>query len=205
MPATWIQVQFVNPPKPGKNPKYGSLKTDVGYVSVPTAELGLFQKGGRYCIEMETTDQGFNNFVRMANQQPSNSAPAPRPQYPQRTQAAQPIARTLPPRPAPQAQQRPAPKPIEALSFSAQVDDQARAIFITGIVGRAMGCGRFEATDILTLTHAAAEAYDVVFRGKPLAEQPQLTAEQAFDDDLPNPDQYGARPHDHGDDQDIPY
>ena len=41
----------------------------------------------------------------------------------------------------------------------------AEAIFVTGIVGRSMGSGKFDATDIKLLTLAAAEAYGAWMKG----------------------------------------
>lgn len=170
MPAVWVTVAFVNPPK--RNPKFGSIKTDeYGYISVPTQSLGEFRKGGRYCIEIEEVGE-YKNFIRMSRAQPGGQRQAIQPQQRRGNYPAQPTRQ-------PQRHTAPPPKAPE-LPF--QNDPQARNIFVTGVVGRAMGSGKYESLDILPLTMAAAAAYDQVILG---IQPPQLTAEEAFDDDLP--------------------
>lgn len=44
--------------------------------------------------------------------------------------------------------------------------DNAKSIFITGVVGRAMQGGQFQVSDIAALTHAAASAFDKEMAGK---------------------------------------
>ena len=47
--------------------------------------------------------------------------------------------------------------------------DNSRMIFITGIVGRAIGSGKFAMQDIFDLTMTAAKAYDTLHAPKPQA------------------------------------
>lgn len=67
MPTATIEVQFVNPPKPGK--KQGSVKTVSGeYYGVDPTQLGQFQPGSTYTIEYETrvfNGKEYRNFRRM--------------------------------------------------------------------------------------------------------------------------------------------
>ena len=55
-----------------------------------------------------------------------------------------------------------APTPSQAKTYGAKSDDQSRLMFITGIVGRAMGSGKFDAVDIESLTLAAEQAYGLL-------------------------------------------
>jgi len=174
--AQWVTAQYVN--APSRNPKFGSIKTpEMGYISVPAERLGEFRKGGRYCVEIDTTPKGFHNFVRFAGQQPSGGGQTGRP-YPQRPQTQR-----APQQPQPQRRQAPPTQPTLPLAS----DPQARTIFITGVVGRAMGGGTFTSLDILPLTMAAAQAWDQVILG---IQPPQFTADEAFDDDLPPVEMY---------------
>lgn len=59
---------------------------------------------------------------------------------------------------------------------------QELSIFITGVVGRAMGSGKFDVHDILVLTDAAKEAYErVVIKG----ESPETGNASREHDDIP--------------------
>lgn len=200
METVWVTAQWVNDAKP-TNPKNGSIKDPVlGYISVPVAALGQFQKGKRYCIVIETTDKGYRNFKGFANPQPN---PVPQstggqfdgrqiPPAPQRV-SPQPIARTLPPRPAaPQGRRIDVPMGLP-------VDPTAMNIFVTGIVGRALGSGHFSPADISELTAQAKAAFMVHLSGggaEPGHQTytPAPTPEQEFNDPLPDPSQYGAQP-----------
>ncbi len=62
-------------------------------------------------------------------------------------------------RPAASAVKAP-PHPAPASNGYGNKDE--RMIFITGIVGRAMGSGKFDTQDINLLTQAAAEAYETL-------------------------------------------
>lgn len=65
-------------------------------------------------------------------------------------------------------------------------DPTAKNIFVTGIVGRAMGSGKFGAEDVLRLTQAALGAFDLL-NGKVAAKKFEAGIDIAdtFDDDLP--------------------
>lgn len=165
MPATWVSVTFINGPKnPGG--KYGSIKTnELGYVSVPVEKLGDFDKGGRYCIEY-TENGKYKNFARFANTPPAQAAqphsqPAGRqqaqPQYPRQAQPQRPAA---PPQPVSRPHYG-----AGATSPAVPVDTTAMNIFVTGIVGRALGSGHFTAADIKELTQEAKAAFLVHLSG----------------------------------------
>lgn len=80
MPTETVTVQYVNPPKEaGKS--YGSIKTQDGkFISVHKDKLNLFQKGGSYVVEYETTQQGYHNFKGLVGGQTAlpTAAAAPR-------------------------------------------------------------------------------------------------------------------------------
>ena len=119
MSTATVHVDFVNPPRQ-EGGKFGSIKTkELGYVSVPVKDLGLFTKGQSYSIEY--TEKGdFKNFAKMAE-----------------------VASTKPNGHAPHTP-----------------DAKDKMIFVTGLVGRALGSGKYQIADIGTLTRAACEAYD---------------------------------------------
>ena len=74
MLTSQVTVDYVNEPKEGK--PFGSIKTkELGYVSVPPDKLGLFEKGGKYSINYETTDRGYHNFKSLANGFPEHDLP----------------------------------------------------------------------------------------------------------------------------------
>lgn len=193
--TVWVTAQYVNDPKPA-NPKNASIKDPVlGYISIPAAAQHQFQKGKRYCIQIETTDKGYKNFKGFANPQP-NAAQSTGGQFdgrqippaPQRV-APQPVARSLPPRPAaPQGRRIDVPMGLP-------LDPTAMNIFVTGIVGRALGSGHFLATDISDLTREAKAAFLTHLAGAaPEPTYQSSTPEPEFNDPLPSPDQYGAQP-----------
>lgn len=183
MQAQWVTVQFVNGPRKVGS-RYGSIKVDDGsYISVPVEQLTQFRKGGRYCIEIEQNGN-YLNFVRFANQPPGQAAQRPAGGYPQ--------AQRMQPRPQQQPQQQPqvlrgprvrlpVPEPV------LPTEDQ-RMMFITGVVGRAMGSGKFASFEIKGLTESALKAWNQVLLGQPVEE---ATLDQTFDDPVPDPAMYG--------------
>ncbi len=185
--AVWITADFVNPPK--KNPKYGSIKTrEEGYISVPVGELGQFRKGGRYCVEIAMNGD-FKNFVRFANTPPSQPAAPP----PTNGYAAQRGVGGGYAAPASQRQptpQRPAPAPVSRPAeqtfqpFPSSFDPQSLSIFVTGIVGRALGSGHFLASDIDELTKEARAAFLKHMAGiePPAQEQTKVSPPNAYVD-----------------------
>ena len=149
-----IDIAYVNPPR---NPegKYGNIKTRNGQtLMVPVAMLDLFQPG-MVCdvvTKEQTWGQGADaRPVTIIHSGPGNSAAA---QAPPPRQAFQP--RIVPSGP----------------SLPAKSHDEARQIFITGVVGRAMGSGKFAASEIPILTQAAAMAFDKLFNPKAANEEP---------------------------------
>ena len=142
-PAT-IQVQYVNQPKPGK--RTGSIKDANGhYWQVAPPHLQYFSPGQQ--AEILYDDHGnYQMVVGMGGQlfpkeptqpQPGSAVPRnanwPGPQTQHREYTREPI------------------KPKE--------DETAEQIFITGIVGRAMGSGSFVIEQIPELTRVAAYAW----------------------------------------------
>jgi len=75
MPSATINVQYVNPPKPGK--KEGSVKTVNGeYYGVKPAMLSQFAPGGTYTVEYDTrmwNNKEFKTVTTITSAQ----APAP--------------------------------------------------------------------------------------------------------------------------------
>ena len=137
-------ISFVNhPTKP--DAKYGNLKTsDNQRIMVPIANLGQYERGRTYDIPTQTkTWTPGEPPVIVA--QPYQEAPADPPDLfpPSDT-----VGRTSPP-PAPAA----TPAPFRG-------NPEARGIFLTGVVGRAMGSGKFAASEIEVLLDAAMAAYD---------------------------------------------
>lgn len=62
------------------------------------------------------------------------------------------------------------PSPIGGSIHPSAINHTGRDIFVTGVVGRAMGSGKFEFGDILMLTDAAKEAYErVLVNGEDLS------------------------------------
>ena len=136
---TTVEVSFVNQPKQAGG-KYGSIKTaDGNYYSVPVAELSRFQRGNKYAIEYDQTEKDgktYRNFTAMSIAQ---STPNIDRDYANRDVG----------------------KPNG--SHFAQADAKDKFIFVTGVVGRAMGSGKFDAVDIYALTKLALDSYNELF------------------------------------------
>jgi len=138
---TTVEVSFVNQPKQAGG-KYGSIKAaDGNYYSVPVADLSRFQRGNKYAIEYDQTEKDgktYRNFTAMSIAQ---SAPNIDRDYANRDVG----------------------KPSG--SHYAPTDAKDKFIFVTGVVGRAMGSGKFEPADILQLTQLACASYEEMFNG----------------------------------------
>jgi len=166
-----MTLQYCNDPKnPGA--KYGNIKSTAGEtVMVPIAMLPLFRGREGTAIDVPTKvatwGQGSDaKQVTIATAGPGGGG----------WQGAQPAR--APQQPAPVA--APAYRPPAA-------DKDGRAIFVTGVVGRAMGSGKFTASEILVLTQAAGEAYDrILDPSKPKPAQAAPAAEPPFNDALPD-------------------
>lgn len=160
-----ISIKYVNFPRPGG--KYGTLKTEAGEtIMVPPNLLGLFRAG--QVVEIGTKDQTWGQgteqerLVTIATTGPLNVNTEPvqgqgvQSGY-QRPVQGQPLQR-------PNTGFQPRVIPGGAGPYGNAVTgpppDQARQIFVTGVVGRAMGSGKFAASEILVLTQAANEAFE---------------------------------------------
>ena len=67
--------------------------------------------------------------------------------------------------------------------------DQARHIYVTGIVGRAMGSGKFTASEIAVLTSEANRAFDLIGKPKPMQNTfPSDPLPPSMDDGDPGPE-----------------
>src|SRR5215468_3355839 len=171
-----VTVQYANPPRPGG--KYGNLKLVNGQtIYVPPDLVQYFQSGGTYDIatKEETWGQGSPDaktvtVCRMPPRDPSG------------VQAGNMQAHT--------GQRRTTgfqPQIIQGSRSPPRTGDEARQIFVTGVVGRAMGSGKFAASEIPVLTQAAMEAFDRLSMPKPPPLPPLLPNDPPFDDIAPPP------------------
>lgn len=171
-----VKVLFVNPPSGGK--PFGSIKTqELGYVSVKPEILNMFQVNRTYVIQYDVTPKGYKNFVRFG---PMEYAPngngssvqgytPPAPPY-------------QPPPPTTYGQQAPTPRQTApAYQQQSEKDDPSRMIFVTGVVGRAMGSGQFGVGDIASLATTANETYNAL-KDNIKATPPASVVDQGFND-----------------------
>lgn len=129
-----IIPQYINPPQ---NPQWanGSVKdTNGARWSVAKNFLHLFQQGmpAQIVYEQRQGQKGPYNVVTSVNGQPVGGGPQ------QAGQAALPIQRP------------PAVTPT---------DTKSEEMFVMGVVGRAMGSGKYEINDIHLLAKAATQAW----------------------------------------------
>ena len=125
-----IAIQYVNPAKTGK--KFGNVKTPDGAVYWVAKEMeGRMSAGGTYDVEVEDQTWGANAVKVVKSVKGATAA------LNHGTGQAQQSASTY------------APKP-----------NNDRGIFVTGVVGRAMGSGNFGPGDVDALTKAAKSAFD---------------------------------------------
>lgn len=148
-----MRIKYVNQPKPradGKPPKFGNIAMETGekfFVNVGL--LNLYQPG----MEINppsTTETWGTSVVQVipAHWSPTMNGGAQAPtQNPGPTYAPPASQPQHPPPTAPQPGSNSASMPMEM------------SIFITGIVGRAMGGGNYGVTDIKALTLGALEAW----------------------------------------------
>lgn len=129
-----INIKYVNPANPGK--KYGSIK-DANGVSyfVAKDEVSRFQPGTTVSIETETQDWS-GKSVTVVKSGPATAGPGP-------TITREGVS-----------------TPTNTYSPPPRAANDSRQIFVTGVVGRAMGSGKFEPSHIEALTVAAMAAYD---------------------------------------------
>jgi hypothetical protein len=171
-----ISIKYVNFPRPGG--KYGNIKAvDGSTVMIPPDLLGLFRAGQTVEIGTKTQTWGQGTaeerVVTVATTGPLDARTGPvqaqgvQPGYGGPVQG--------------QPSQRPntsllRPRVIQGGPVGVSQTDQARHIFVTGCVGRALGSGKFAASEIRVLTQAANEAYDLI--GKPATPPPVLREDQ---------------------------
>lgn len=139
---TTISIKYVNPAKEGK--KFGSIKSVEGDTYwVPAGMVSGFQPGTTVDVPTKTEKWGANIVNIVAGH--AGGTPQDLPGW------AKPIVpRTPSPAPAP----APAPAAIPT-----PIGSKDALIFVTGIVGRAMGSGQFKSGDIQDLTHEALKAW----------------------------------------------
>ena len=132
-------VKYVNAAKDGK--KFGSVVDNAGTrFMVPTAMVSQFEAGKTYDVptkqekwgeSLVTVVAGFASPAAAGSSQPQPYVPPPRAQI---------------------ATYTPGPAPSNS-------DHKDALIFVTGLVGRAMGSGKFVASDMTDLTSEAVKAW----------------------------------------------
>lgn len=137
---TVVTLKYVNQPK---NPtgKMGSVVDGAGVrYMVPVENLGKFAVGGTYevAVAQEVWKPG-EPALMVIRGVPAQAGAAP--SY----------------TPAPAASPTHASGHVNGAKIG---ESAARQIFVTGIVGRAMGSGKFTPSDLEALTSAAITAYD---------------------------------------------
>jgi hypothetical protein len=196
-----VNIRFVNFPKPGG--KFGNLVLDNGQqIWVPPALLNSF-RAGMSCeigtkeqtwgadgpnpkqVIVATTgpqggaQQGYGGQrTYNANQDYGRANTYQRPNTGFQPRVYQGAGGAVPPTGNPNVGQ-----------------DQGKHIFVTGVVGRAMGSGKFTASEIAVLTQAAAQAYEIM--NKPPVDQRQMPQEPPpppDGDPGPGPDDFPGGP-----------
>ncbi len=140
MPQAQVTPQYVNPAKPGK--QYGNIKEASGAKwIIPAGWDRMFVPNVTAHVDYETKTWGAEtvNIVRGVDGSLQPAPPQPGP-----------------PSPPPATQPLPSTPPQPGVSRD---DKVAEEIFVTGIVGRAMGSGQFSVTDIAVLAKAATQAW----------------------------------------------
>jgi hypothetical protein len=144
---TVISIKYVNPAREGK--KFGSIKSVEGETYwVPAGMVSQFQPGTTVDVPTETQKWGANiqNVISGA----ANATP-------KRDESG--WGRAAPPKfAAPPTQQAPA----APAATNTPVNNKDALIFVTGVVGRAMGSGQYKSGDISDLTHEALKAWFIL-------------------------------------------
>ena len=129
---TQINIKYVNPAKPDK--KYGSIKSVEGETYwVPASMVSQFQPQTTVDVPTQSAKWGAN-VVQVVAGHAQASAPS--------TAAWS----------KPQA-------PAVSAAASGNMDRKDALIFVTGVVGRAMGSGQYKVSEISDLTHEATKAW----------------------------------------------
>ena len=168
----FVTIKFVNLPGPQSSGKYGSIVTTDGTkIMVPADMLGMFRSG--MSCEIATKEQTWGSTpVVVATSGPGGIAQGHQPQ--QRQQGGQQYAGAQQPNTGFQPKVYQGGGGVTGPSQNPSTD-QGRHIFVTGCVGRAMGSGKFAASELPVLTQAACEAYDKVLTAPPKpAADPEL-------------------------------
>jgi hypothetical protein len=176
-----IAIQQVTFPQPGR--KFGKLQLSDGQtVWVPPELLGQF-RGGMTC-EVGTKQQTWGQGVDARHVTIVTTGPMGPGMASGGNAYQQPYGQAQ----VNQAPQRPntgfQPRVVEggARPYGSPRDPgEAKMIFVTGVVGRAMGSGKFTASEIAVLAQEAARTYDLVtapspkpqLQGQPSDEPPQ--------------------------------
>jgi hypothetical protein len=169
MQVSIAQVTF---PQPGR--KFGKLQLSDGQIIwVPPELLGKFQGGTTVEINTKPVTWGQGTDARnvivatTGPLQPGMGPPQQGNAYGQYGQAGtQPAA----PRPNTGFQPR-----VYEGGGRPRTDYDSKMIFVTGVVGRAMGSGKFTASEIAVLAQEAARTYDLVTTPSP---KPQPQAQE---------------------------
>lgn len=135
---TAVIVKYDNPPKPGK--KMAHIKDPGGVLYWYYPDKMGFQVGETVTIDYDVQDWSGKPANVIKQIVPNGYQPAQR----QAASAA------------------PSPAPV-GHNGNGHASDKDRLIFVTGVVGRALGSGQFGATDIGMLTKAAAVAFAETF------------------------------------------
>lgn len=150
MPATaTITAKYVNPPKPGRT-NYSIKTPEDELYWVDPRLASQFQPGGTYQIEYDTKTFGDRPSRVITRVVVGGAAPEPPPPQSYGGYAH------------PQSNHTPAPRTNGNGHRAPNGDAKAREMFIMGVVGRAMGSGKFEPHDISQLTNEAASAWDAL-------------------------------------------
>jgi hypothetical protein len=162
MNAMQVAIKYVNFPSAASSGKYGSITDQNGMkIMVPVDLLPQFRSG--MVCEIATRTQTWGQGTdREAQVTVATSGP----QGGQRSQVAYQGGQVGYQRPGQgQGYQRPntgfQPRVVQNGPVGVPPGtDQARYIFVTGVVGRAMGSGKFTASEIMVLTVEANAAFD---------------------------------------------
>ena len=151
MPQAQVNIEYVNQPKK-QGGKYGNLNVgrDREPIFVPVDELRFYQKGAA-TVEYDLQTWG-DKQVMVATRNltdwqapPQGGAPAaPAPAYPGN---------------------QPAPPPAGHNGAPAG-DAKEKGMFVMGVVGRAMGSGKYQPQDIPLLVEYALEGWQVYQSGR---------------------------------------
>ncbi len=159
-----ITPKYVNSPKK-EGGKYGNIKdADGRTIMVPVGSLGLFRAGTPVRIRTAqktwgTSDvevfEGIDQQDAPQQSQPPVFNPRLEPPVvnpPQQASYAPPVQ-----------QHPPVSQPyIAPPQSNPHFTDKDALIFITGVVGRSMGSGKFVCSDIEALTHEALNAWNIL-------------------------------------------